>query len=330
MRRHAVRIVAIIITLVFCPLGIGVFWIWDTYHSEGPAQAPITIIIPKGAALQDIADQLSKSGAISSKHLFLVGAYFANVDRRMRAGEFSLKQQMSMREIADHLLYGETVKRRLTVPEGMLTKDVVSLVVRTAGLFGEAPESGSEGIYLPETYFFSYGDSRRSILLRMERAMQKTLMEAWQARTDKIAISSPNEALILASIIERETGVASERARISGVFHNRLRRNMRLQSDPTVAYAITGGAFRLNRRLNRSDLNVNSDYNTYQNMGLPPGPIANPGRAAVFAAIRPAVTDDLYFVADGTGGHAFARTLREHNRNVAEWRRTQRRRAKTK
>lgn len=330
MRRFAVRIFAAIITLIFCPIGIGAFWAWDTYHSEGAAQAPITIIIKKGAALQDIADQLYNLGVISNKHLFLAGAYFTNADRRMRAGEFSLDQQMSMHEITDHLLYGETVKRRLTVPEGMSTKDVVALVARTDGLYGEVPAGGSEGIYLPETYFFSYGDSTRSVLLRMESAMKETLIKAWQSRMNEIAISSPDQALILASIIERETGVASERARVSGVFHNRLRRNMRLQSDSTVIYAVSGGATVPGRRLKRSDLNINSDYNTYRHVGLPPGPISNPGRAAILAATRPAVTADLYFVADGTGGHAFARTLQEHNRNVAKWRLIQRRRAKTK
>lgn len=330
MRRYAVRILAITITLAVTAIGIGTIWACYLYHAKGPARAPTTIIIRKGATLQEITDQLFGLGVISNKNLFLVGSYHANAARRMKAGEFNLKRHMSMREIVNHLLYGKTVRRRLTVPEGMLTKEIVALVAQTNGLFGEVPQGGPEGLYLPETYFFSYGDSRRSVLSRMENAMRETLLEAWRSRTNKIAISSPNEALILASIIERETSEASERARVSGVFHNRLRKKMRLQSDPTVAYAVTGGARRLGRPLNRSDLSIISSYNTYRRRGLPPGPITNPGRAAIFAATRPAVTKDIYFVADGTGGHLFATTLRQHNRNVTKWRLIQSRKAKRK
>ena len=209
---------------------------------------------------------------------------------------------MSMHE-TNHLLYGETVKRRLTVPEGMSTKDVVALVARTDGLYGEVPAGGSANLSSGDI-FFSYGDPA-SVLLRMESAMKETLIEAWQLRMNEIAISSPNEALILASIIERETGIASERARVSGVFHNRLRRNMRLQSDSTVIYAVSGGATVLGRRLKRSDLNINSDYNTYRRMGLPPGPISNPGRAAILAATAlPSLRICILSLTAGVGMHS--------------------------
>ena len=209
----------------------------------------------------------------------------------MRSGEFALTPGMSMRAIADHLVNGETVKRRLTVPEGLSTKAVLSLVRATEGLIGDVPVAPPDGIYLPETYFFSYGDSRASVLSRMEKAMDQALNEAGAARARKISISSAREALILASIIERETGVEAERAWVSGVFHNRLRRQMRLQSDPTVAYAVTGGSQPLSRPLTRADLYIDSDYNTYRRVGLPPGPIANPGRAALMAAVQPAETN---------------------------------------
>ncbi|MGB0630211.1 MAG: endolytic transglycosylase MltG [Alphaproteobacteria bacterium] len=326
MRRFAVRFFAILLSVAVVAVGGGIFWAWDAYRAPGPLDKSVTIIIEKGAGVQDIASKLASTGAIDNAHLFVLGAQYTETARRMRAGEFALEPGMSMRAIADHLVNGETVKRRLTVPEGLLTEEVISLVAATDGLVGDVPVARPDGIYLPETYFFSYGDSRASVLSRMKKAMDDALSEAWASRADKIAISSPREALILASIIERETGVDAERARVAGVFHNRLRRRMRLQSDPTVAYAVTGGGRPLGRSLTRADLYIDSDYNTYRRVGLPPGPIANPGRAAIKAAVQPADTKDLYFVADGTGGHAFARTLREHNRNVAKWRRLQRQR----
>ena len=327
MRRFAVRFFAALLSVAVLAIGAGIIWAWDGYRAAGPLNQPVAIVVPKGASVQDIASQLFGIGAIDNQHLFVLGSQYTETARRMRAGEFALKPGMSMREIADHLVNGETVKRRLTVPEGLLTEEVISLVAAADGLVGDVPVLQPDGIYLPETYFFSYGDTRQSVLRRMERAMTEAVNAAWVARGKKIAISSPREVVILASIIERETGVDAERARVSSVFHNRLRRRMRLQSDPTVAYAVTGGGRPLGRPLTRADLYIDSDFNTYRRVGLPPGPIANPGRAALMAAVQPIDTKYLYFVADGTGGHAFARTLREHNRNVAKWRRIQRQRA---
>ena len=327
MRRFAVRFLAVLLSVTVLAVGAEIIWAWNGYRADGPLDRPVAIVIPKGAGVQDIATQLLDAGAIDNQHLFVLGAQYTETARRMRAGEFALSPGMSMRAIADHLVNGETVKRRLTVPEGLLTEEVIALVAATDGLVGDVPFAQPDGIYLPETYFFSYGDTRRSVLSRMEEAMNEAVNAAWAARRKKIAISSPREAIILASIIERETGVDAERAKVSSVFHNRLRRRMRLQSDPTVAYAVTGGGRPLGRPLTRADLYIDSDYNTYRRAGLPPGPIANPGRAALMAAVQPIDTKYLYFVADGTGGHAFARTLREHNRNVAKWRRIQRQRA---
>lgn len=326
MRRFAVRFFATLFSVAVLVIGAGIIWAWDGYRADGPLEKSVAIVIPKGAGVQDIAVRLLEVGAIENQHLFVLGSQYTETARRMRAGEFALKSGMSMREIADHLVSGETVKRRLTVREGLLTEEVISLVAATDGLVGDAPVLQPDGIYLPETYFFSYGDTRQSVLTRMERAMTEAVTAAWAERSKKIAISSPREAIILASIIERETGVDAERAKVSSVFHNRLRRRMRLQSDPTVAYAVTGGGRPLGRPLTRADLYIDSDYNTYRRVGLPPGPIANPGRAALMAAVQPIDTKFLYFVANGTGGHAFARTLREHNRNVAKWRRIQRQR----
>lgn len=328
MRRFAVRLLIAAVLVAAAAGSGGVLWAWDTFHAAGPLKAPVTVIISKGAGVQAIAETLNAAGIIDNRRLFVLGARYTEMARRMRAGEFAFVPGMSMREVAGHLVSGKTVKRRLTVPEGLLSHEIVALVEQADGLTGKIDATGPDGAYLPETYFFSHGDSRASVLARMESAMDDAVAAAWAGRGEKIAIKSPREALILASIIEKETGVAAERARVSAVFHNRLRRGMRMQSDPTAAYAATGGGVSIGRLLTRADLEAESPYNTYRHSGLPPGAIANPGRAALDAAVRPLETNELYFVADGEGGHAFAKTLREHNRNVARWRRLQRQRSR--
>lgn len=328
MRRSAVRIVLAVLLIFAGGVIGGVLWAWDAYKSPGPLESEIAVIVPKGAGVQEIAELLRDKGVIDNPHLFVLGARYTEMARRMRAGEFAFAPRISTRDAVAHLVDGEMVKRRLTIPEGLLTREIVDLVLAADGLTGSVEVPEPEGAYLPETYFYSHGDSRAGLLARMTAAMDKALAEAWAQRNPKIALKSPRQALVLASIIEKETGVAAERARVSAVFHNRLRRRMRLQSDPTVAYAVTGGGVSLGRPLSRADLEADSPYNTYRVAGLPPGPIANPGRASLLAAVQPLDTKEYYFVADGKGGHAFSRTLREHNRNVAKWRRLQRQRAK--
>jgi UPF0755 protein len=242
----------------------------------------------------------------------------------LKAGEFAFPAAVSMRGALEILDRGETVARWLTVAEGLTSSEVVALVAAAEGLSGEPGPVPLEGSLLPETYHYSRDDDRAALIGRMQSDMQAVLAELWPKRAEGLPIKTPEEAVILASIVEKETGVAEERPLVASVFVNRLKRGMRLQSDPTVVYGITLGKAPLGRQLIFRDLDTPTPYNTYTNGGLPPGPIANPGRAALEAVLNPAETRYLYFVADGTGGHAFAKTLQEHNNNVAKWRKIQR------
>jgi UPF0755 protein len=304
--------------LALALLAGGAFWgATNRIAAPGPLAEATNLIVPRGGT-EGIAAVLREAGIISQPRLFAFAAWWSRAEGPLRAAEFSFPARASIREVLGVLREGRPVQRRLTIAEGLTARQIMALVERTEGLSGEPPAL-AEGAALPETYAFTWGDTRASLARRAVAAMDAALAEAWAARAPNLPLANPREALILASIIERETGVAAERALVGGVFANRLRRGMMLQSDPTVAY-VPGQGLPLERPLSRADLDQAHPFNTYRIRGLPPGPIASPGREALRAATRPAETEFLFFVADGTGGHAFARTLEEHNRNVARWR----------
>ncbi|WP_207537959.1 endolytic transglycosylase MltG [Sabulicella rubraurantiaca] len=297
--------------------GAAAWFAWREASAPGPLAEPANIVIPRGG-VEAIATTLAERGAVESPRLFALAALATRGEGPLRAAEFSIPAGASIRDILSILRQGRPVQRRLTIAEGLTARQVASLLERTEGLSGEVPTI-NEGALLPETYSFTLNDSRAALVRRATTAMDAALEEAWKDRAPNLPLNSAREALILASIVERETGVAAERGLVAGVFINRLRRGMPLQSDPTVAYG-AGNGMPLDRPLTRADLDQPHPYNTYRNRGLPPGPIAMPGRASIEAVLRPEATEFIYFVADGTGGHAFARTLEEHNRNVARWR----------
>ena len=298
--------------------------LWGYVHFSGASRLAqdTDVVIARGTSVAGIARQFHRLGIVRHPLVFEVGVRIAGLDQHLKAGEYRLPERVSPRAAARILASGDTVKRYLTIPEGLSSAQILARLRMAEGLEGMPVDAPAEGSLLPETYRFSHGDSARDILRRMRRAQQAVLDELWAGRADGLPLKTQRDALILASIVEKETGIDGERGRVAGVFLNRLRRGMRLQSDPTVVYAVGGGRT-LGRALSKADLRRDHPYNTYRIDGLPPGPISHPGRAAIAAVLNPAPTDALYFVADGTGGHAFARTLEEHNRNVAEWRRLQ-------
>lgn len=313
--------------LVFVVVVVGAS-VWLAKHADrpGPSRADTIVEIAPGDGVRHIALDLEKQGVIDDALLFEIFVLSRGQGGALRAGEYEMPAQVSIRGALALLTEGTAIARRLTVPEGLTSAEVATLLAAEDGLAGTLAETPAEGSLFPETYHYAKGDSRADIVARMRALARETLETLWAERAEDLPFDTPAEALVLASIVEKETGRSGERARVAGVFVNRLRLGMRLQSDPTVIYAVTGGHGPLDRGLTRDDLAFDSPWNTYLHSGLPPGPIANPGKAALEAALHPMETEDLYFVADGSGGHAFARTLEEHRRNVARWREIERER----
>lgn len=280
-----------------------------------------TINVDRGSGLRSIADRLESDGVISSKWLFIAGVWLNGEQNNLKAGEYLIPGNASMSEIMDLMVEGKSKYYAITIPEGRTSEQIVAMLNADPTLVGEITEIPPEGSLLPETYQFTRGDTRQNIIARMLRERDRVLTDVWSRRASDLPLANADELAILASIVEKETALADERSRVAAVFINRLRLNMRLQSDPTVIYGVFGGAGKPPEyRLTRSDLDKATEYNTYVIDRLPPAPIANAGEASLEAVANPSRTRDLFFVADGTGGHAFAETYEEHLRNVARWR----------
>lgn len=322
-------VVAICLPL-FGALLAGTVFLYGKYRFEaaGPHGEARIVMLEPGLGVRAIAGRLDKAGVISEPMVFLAGVRLSRAESDLKAGEYEIPAHASMATILRILREGRSILHRLTVPEGLTSEQIMLLVEAHPVLVGEMPAVPPEGSLLPETYSFTRGATRKEIVSQMKAAADAMLAELWDKRAKNLPFDTPEEALTLASIVEKETGVASERPRVAAVFVNRLNRSMRLQSDPTIIYGLVGGKGALGRPIRRSELDRLTPYNTYLVDGLPPGPICNPGRASVEAVLNPPETDELYFVADGTGGHAFSRTLKEHQQRVREWRQIERRNAR--
>lgn len=312
-----------IILLLAIVSAISYFKIKEWVFQQGPLLDVVNVVIPKGASSGLVARSLFEAGVISHPLVFRIYARVAGLDKQLKAGEYQFMPEVSIVEVLEKIANGEVYYHKVTIPEGLTSGQIMYMLSSYPELSGEISIDVKEGELLPETYSFELGASRDSILLQAKAAMKKAKEEIWQLRNENLPIKNAEEMLILASIIEKETGIAGERKLVSSVFVNRLKKGMKLQTDPTVIYSLTEGESDFGRKLSRSDLQVDSPYNTYKHYGLPPGPICNPGKEALLAAVQPENTKFLYFVANGKGGHNFATSLNEHNTNVQNYRKLQ-------
>ncbi len=277
-------------------------------------------LVNKGDSLNKIAQSLQDKKLVNDKYIFILFSKINRIYPQIKAGEYLFNGEFSVKQTAEKLSSGKVYLRKVTFPEGLTSTEIAKILHKENFLSKDEFAAPAEGSILPETYAYMRGDSPEKIIKQAQKAMQNVLEQVWQERDPNLPLQSKEELLILASIVEKETGIGMERAQVASVFVNRLRLGMLLQTDPTVIYALTNGKEDLNRPLTRKDLSIDSPYNTYKYAGLPPTPICNPGKDAIYAAAHPSETPYLYFVASGNGGHNFATTLSEHNENVRKWR----------
>lgn len=298
------------------------FWTWQDYTRPGPLPGPRVAVIPQGAGLRAVTAELTQDGVIIHPWVFMAGTVFSGRLGTFRAGEYEFPAGVSARDAANLIGSGKVVRHRLTIPEGLTSAEAVALIAAAPAMSGDTGPVPPEGSLLPDTYFYVMGDGRAEMVARLRRAMDHALAAAWAERRPDLPLASPTDAITLASIVEKETARPDERPRVAGVYLERLRLGMRLQADPTILYVLSKhGTEPLAHPLDHADLATDSPYNTYLKAGLPPTPIANPGVASLRAVVQPDLRGELYFVADGNGGHNFAKTLSEHNRNVTQLRR---------
>ena len=293
-------------------------WGLKTHFSSGPLKSNVTVVIPSGIGLSHISNILTQRGILNQPFVFKVAAKLLGKSKNLRAGEYFFEAHSSPNAVLEKLSSGNIILRQVTIPEGLTSLEVIRKLNQTEGLIGQVSVKVPEGTVLPETYNYEFGDTRNSILLRMQKEMTLFIKNESEKRRINLPLKSKEDVITLASIIEKEAGLDSERDIIASVFINRLNKKMKLQADPTVRYGVSTLAN--NQRLMHQDLNRETAHNTYKINGLPPTPICNPGKASIIAALSPASTEFFYFVANGLGGHFFSKTLKEHNQNVSKWR----------
>src|SRR6201994_4504541 len=314
---------AIITIVVLLLIGAGTAYYYGRQMLEtpGPLQEDKVVNIPARAGKRDIADALQREGVINVNPWEFIGGVFAlKANSDLKPGEYEFRKNASLRDVIATIVEGKVVQHAVTIPEGLTSEQIVARLTDNDIFAGTVREIPREGTLLPETYKFPRGTSRDQVIQRMQQAQKRAVADIWERRSQDLPVKSPEQLVTLASIVEKETGKPDERSRVASVFVNRLRQRIKLQSDPTIIYGLVGGKGTLGRPIKRSEITQPSPYNTYVIEGLPPGPISNPGRASLEAAANPARTRDLYFVADGTGGHSFTETYDQHLKNVARLR----------
>ena len=322
--RHPVIVVgnAIFTVLIVISVAVGaaLFFGKQRFDAPGPLADDKVINIPRGLGIRDIADVLQREGVIDQPYIFMGGVIALKARGELKYGEYQFSKHASVADVVDTIIEGKVVQHAFTVPEGLTSEQIVARLLESTALTGQIKEIPREGTLLPETYRFTRGMTRELIIQRMQQAHRRVLQDVWEHRMPDLPVKTPEQLVTLASIVERETGRSDERTRVAAVFVNRLKTKMRLQSDPTIIYGLTGGKGSLGRPIQKNEIEQPTPYNTYVIDGLPPGPIANPGRASLEAAANPARTKEIYFVADGSGGHLFSDNYTEHQKNVARLR----------
>src|SRR5437868_3633085 len=313
---------AIFTIILVIALAGGLAWSFGKHKFEvaGPLDREKIVNIPKGLGLRDIADLLARENVIDQPWVFIGGVLVLKAKDDLKYGEYKFAKQITVREAIETIVEGKVVQHAFTIPEGLTSEQIVARLAEVDFLAGNIREVPKEGTLLPETYNFPRGTMREQAIQRMQQAHRRVLQEIWERRNSDLPVKTPEALVTLASIVEKETGRPDERSRVAAVFSNRLRQRIKLQSDPTIIYGLVGGKGTLGRPIMRSEIEQPTPYNTYVVEGLPPGPIANPGRASLEATANPARTKEIFFVADGTGGHAFAENLQQHQQNVAKLR----------
>lgn len=322
--RHPVIVVgnAIFTVLIVISVAVGaaLFFGKQRFDAAGPLADNKVVNIPRGLGIRDIADLLQREGVVDQPYIFMGGVIALKARGELKYGEYQFSKHASVADVVDTIIEGKVVQHAFTVPEGLTSEQIVARLLESTALTGQIKEIPREGTLLPETYRFTRGMTREQIIQRMQQAHRRVLQDVWEHRMPDLPVKTPEQLVTLASIVEKETGRPDERTRVAAVFVNRLKTKMRLQSDPTIIYGLTGGKGSLGRPIQKNEIEQPTPYNTYVIDGLPPGPIANPGRASLEAAANPARTKEIYFVADGGGGHVFSDNYTEHQKNVARLR----------